>query len=231
MRSLAACLQTVHHPKLVLGFDAVLVLGPEHGRVFHEAGWDRERIVDRADRRRQHARAPSWSPAPTAWSRGCPSSSPTRRCRSSRTGGILMAYAGGGAGLFSAIIGGWANGAIGSAPVTREVRTMTTTTVPARSDERAPARRAAAARRGPTRSPARRIGLLDIRKPRGNVFLDQLEVRSDRRRRQGAALRQADVHEAGAGRPAPRDRHPVRARDRGARRLRQLHVVQCARHQ
>ena len=33
-----------------------------------------------------------------------------------------MAYAGGGAGLFSAIIGGWANGAMGSAPVTREVK-------------------------------------------------------------------------------------------------------------
>ena len=39
-----------------------------------------------------------------------------------KDGGILMAYAGGGAGLFSAIIGGWANGAMGSAPVTREVR-------------------------------------------------------------------------------------------------------------
>ena len=27
-----------------------------------------------------------------------------------RDGGLLLAYAGGGAGLFSAIIGGWANG-------------------------------------------------------------------------------------------------------------------------
>ena len=36
--------------------------------------------------------------------------------------GILLAYAGGGAGLFSAMIGGWANGAMGSAPVTREVK-------------------------------------------------------------------------------------------------------------
>ena len=39
-----------------------------------------------------------------------------------RDDGILLCYAGGGAGLFSAIIGGWANGAIGSTPVTREVR-------------------------------------------------------------------------------------------------------------
>ena len=42
-RSLAACLQTLHHPKLVLGFDAILVMGPEHARVFADAGWGRER--------------------------------------------------------------------------------------------------------------------------------------------------------------------------------------------
>ena len=39
-----------------------------------------------------------------------------------RPGGLLLAYAGGGAGLFSMIIGGWANGAIGSTPVTRAVQ-------------------------------------------------------------------------------------------------------------
>jgi hypothetical protein len=38
-----------------------------------------------------------------------------------RPDGILLVHAGGGAGLFSAIIGGWANGALGSAPVTREI--------------------------------------------------------------------------------------------------------------
>jgi hypothetical protein len=40
-----------------------------------------------------------------------------------RDGGLLVVYAGGGAGLFSAIIGGWAGGAAGSAPVTKEVGT------------------------------------------------------------------------------------------------------------
>jgi hypothetical protein len=39
-----------------------------------------------------------------------------------RPGGLMLAYAGGGAGLFSMIIGGWANGTTGSTPVTREVR-------------------------------------------------------------------------------------------------------------
>ena len=36
--------------------------------------------------------------------------------------GLLIVHAGGGAGLFSAMIGGWANGAMGSQPVTREIR-------------------------------------------------------------------------------------------------------------
>ena len=38
-----------------------------------------------------------------------------------RPGGILLAHAGGGAGLFSSIIAGWANGEMGSQPVTRTV--------------------------------------------------------------------------------------------------------------
>ena len=40
-----------------------------------------------------------------------------------RPGGLLVVHAGGDAGLFSAIVGGWVSGDTGSAPVTREVRT------------------------------------------------------------------------------------------------------------
>ena len=39
-----------------------------------------------------------------------------------RPGGLMLAHAGGGAGLFSQIIAGWVNGDTGSAPVTRAVR-------------------------------------------------------------------------------------------------------------
>jgi hypothetical protein len=39
-----------------------------------------------------------------------------------RPDGILLVHAGGGAGLFSAMIGGWANGAVGSQPVTKEIQ-------------------------------------------------------------------------------------------------------------
>ena len=38
-----------------------------------------------------------------------------------RPDGLLLAHAGGQAGLFSALIGGWANGDMGSQPVTKEV--------------------------------------------------------------------------------------------------------------
>jgi hypothetical protein len=38
-----------------------------------------------------------------------------------REGGILIVHCGGGAGLFSAIIGGWANGEVGSRPVLRRI--------------------------------------------------------------------------------------------------------------
>ena len=119
--SLAACLRTVHHPKLPLAFDAILVLGPEHLRVFAEAGWDRDRILgelhgrlqlDGAEIARGAGGIEEGVPVAVAADRTLPKFRP---------GGLLLASAGGGAGLFSAIIGGWANGATGSTPVTRRV--------------------------------------------------------------------------------------------------------------
>src|SRR5207244_6575181 len=48
-RSLAACLRTVAHPKLMIGWDAMLVVGPEHARVFREAGWSKMRLRQELD--------------------------------------------------------------------------------------------------------------------------------------------------------------------------------------
>lgn len=43
--------------------------------------------------------------------------------RKFRDGGLMIVRAGGGAGMFSGIIGGWsASGEKGSSPVTREIR-------------------------------------------------------------------------------------------------------------
>jgi hypothetical protein len=119
--TLAACLRTVHNPKLPLGFDAILVVGPDHSRVFAEAGWSRDRLVAELDTRLQLPGAEIVRGA-GGIADGVPESLRDATLPKFRPGGLLIAHAGGGAGLFSAIIGGWANGATGSQPVTREIR-------------------------------------------------------------------------------------------------------------
>jgi hypothetical protein len=118
--SLASCLRTVHHPKLPLAFDAILVVGPEHARVFAEAGWDRARVVAELHDRLQLPGAEIVRGA-GGMAEGVPEAFAGATLPKFRPGGILLVHAGGGAGLFSAIIGGWANGAVGSQPVTRAI--------------------------------------------------------------------------------------------------------------
>jgi hypothetical protein len=119
-RSMAASLRSVFHPKLVIGFDACLVISPEHGRVFREAGWTKARLrqelkelltIDGVELVR----------GASGISEGMPEQFRETKLPKFRDGGLLIVHAGGRAGLFSAIISGWASGATGSAPVTREV--------------------------------------------------------------------------------------------------------------
>jgi hypothetical protein len=118
--SLAVGLRSVHHPKLPLAFDAVLIVGPEHARVFAEAGWDRERVLAELHARLQLPGSEIIRGA-GGMAEGIPERLVDATLPKFRPEGILLVHAGGGAGLFSAIIGGWANGAVGSQPVTREV--------------------------------------------------------------------------------------------------------------
>jgi hypothetical protein len=121
----AACLRTLHNPKLVIGFDTVLVVGPEHARVFSDDGWDRDRLLTEL-----HARLQSpgselvWGAGGIA--DGVPPHLKDMTLPKFRPDGILLVHAGGGAGLFSAMIGGWANGTTGSQPVTHKVHTNAT---------------------------------------------------------------------------------------------------------
>jgi hypothetical protein len=121
-RTLAACLRTLHHPKLVLGFDCLLAVGPEHARVFREAGWSRERVLARLH---DLLRIPGAELVRGAGgiAEGLPESVRDSTLPKFRPGGILLLHCGGAAGLFSAMIGGWANGPLGSQPVWREIRT------------------------------------------------------------------------------------------------------------
>ena len=121
-RTFAACLRTVQHPKLPFVFDALLVVGPEHGRVFREAGWSRDDLLQRLDALLQLPGAEIVRGA-GGIAEGVPEHLGDATLPKFRPGGILIVHAGGGAGLFSTIIGGWANGATGSQPVTKEVQT------------------------------------------------------------------------------------------------------------
>ena len=118
----AACLRTLHNPKLVLAFDAVVVLGPEHARVFADAGWTRERVLGELHGRLQIPGAELVRGA-NGIAEGVPDRLRDSTLAKFRADGILLVHAGGGAGLFSAMIGGWANGAVGSQPVTVTVGT------------------------------------------------------------------------------------------------------------
>jgi hypothetical protein len=121
-RSLALSLRAVAHPKLVLAFDAMLVVSPEHSRVFKEAGWDKARLRAELD---GLLALPGQELIRGAGgiAEGVPESLATSTLPKFRPGGLLLVHAGGTAGLFSAIIGGWVSGSTGSEPVTREVGT------------------------------------------------------------------------------------------------------------
>jgi hypothetical protein len=120
-RTFAACLRVNGHPKLPTAFDALLVVSPEHGRVFREAGWDRRRLLAELDGLLTLP-AVELVRGADGMAEGIPAGLEGRELPKFRPGGLLVAHAGGDAGLFSAIVGGWVGGGMGSVPVTREVR-------------------------------------------------------------------------------------------------------------
>lgn len=121
-RSLAMTLRTVRHGKIYGGTDALLVVPPENMRVFREAGWSKARFrqaLDEAltvDGRDIVAGADGID-------EGMPASLSGKRLSKFRPGGLLIAHAGGGAGMWAAVITGWAgSGPKGSVPVTVEIK-------------------------------------------------------------------------------------------------------------
>jgi len=119
-QTFAACLRTVHHLKLPFAFDAMLVIGPEHARVFAEAKWGRERLLTEINDRLQLPGSEIVRGA-GGMAEGVQEAFKDAVLPKFRPGGLLLVHAGGSAGLFSAIIGGWASGALGSDPVTKLV--------------------------------------------------------------------------------------------------------------
>ena len=119
-RSFALSLLNECHPKLVKGFDAMLVVGPEHGRILREAGWDKSRL-------RQELAPLLTRPGDELLrgvggiDEGLPEALAGVEVPKFRDGGLQIVHAGGDAGLFSAILGGWVGGAKGSTPVARRI--------------------------------------------------------------------------------------------------------------
>ena len=122
--SLALALEGVAHPKLRLAFDAMAVVGPEHGRIFREAGWSREQVQQRLFELTTSpagaiVRGAGGSPEGVDPQFVTDPDMPVAKFAAPDR--ILLAHAGGDAGLFSMVFCTWAAGEIGSQPVTASV--------------------------------------------------------------------------------------------------------------
>lgn len=120
-RSFALCLRAVDHPKLAMAGDALLVVSPEHSRVFIEGGWSKARLREELERL---LLLPGDEMVVGAGgiAEGVPAALAGTMVPKFRPGGLLIVRAGGTAGLFSAVIAGWAaSGPVGSTPVTKEI--------------------------------------------------------------------------------------------------------------
>ena len=100
--------------------DALLVICPEHERTFRNAGWSKARLYEELYRLCEIPGDELVAGA-KGIAEGGPASLAGKSVNKFRPGGLMIVRAGGGAGMFSGIIGGWSSGPRGSMPVTKEV--------------------------------------------------------------------------------------------------------------
>ena len=121
-RSFAGTLRALGNIKLAPACDAMLVISPEHHRTFRQAGWSKARLYEELYRLCAIPGADLVAGA-QGIAEGGPATLAGKTINKFRHGGLFLVRAGGGAGMFSGIIGGWsAGGPRSSLPVTREVR-------------------------------------------------------------------------------------------------------------
>lgn len=119
-KSFAACLRSVGHPKLAIGFDVILAVSPEHLRTFATAGWDKARLRSELMSHLQ-LRGEDIIQGAGGIAEGLPKQLKDATVPKFRPEGLHIVHCGGDAGMFSAIIGGWVSGAEGSEPITKEI--------------------------------------------------------------------------------------------------------------
>jgi len=120
VRMLAEGLLVSVSPRTVMGMDGLLVVSPEHIARFSDAGWDRQRFMEELGRHLV-VEADGILAGTGGIEEGLPPGLAGLALPKFRPGGLLVVHAGGPAGLFSAIIGGWLNGPMGSEPTSREI--------------------------------------------------------------------------------------------------------------
>jgi hypothetical protein len=111
--SFAAQLRSVGHPKLMGSLDALVVVAPEHARVFTDSGWDKPRLRHELTERLTFDGDEVVKGA-GGIAEGVPRPKIQPRMTKFRPDGLWFAHAGGTAGMFSGIISGWTGGPRGS---------------------------------------------------------------------------------------------------------------------
>ena len=120
VESFAQCLLTTHHPRMIAGIDALLVVSPEHMARFVDAGWDRAKFREELEARLM-VQADDIIAGSGGIEEGIPADFAGLELPKFRPGGLHIAHAGGPAGLFSSVFAGWVSGPAGSVPVTKEI--------------------------------------------------------------------------------------------------------------
>ena len=121
-RSLALSIRTVHHAKIYGATDALLIISPEHMRIFRDAGWSKARFRAELEKTLS-VDGRSVIQGADGIAEGMPARFAEKRLNKFRPGGLLIVHAGGSAGMWSAIITGWAaSGPRGSVPVTVAIK-------------------------------------------------------------------------------------------------------------
>jgi len=120
-RSLAASLLSVGHRKFALLSDAFIILSPEHQRIFASADWSKQQVLDRLNELTTRPGSELLGGV-DGIAEGMPEFLQDMDLPKFNAGGLNIVHAGGTAGLFSAIVGGWlASGEFGSSPVSKEI--------------------------------------------------------------------------------------------------------------
>jgi hypothetical protein len=122
-RSFGLSLVKIGHPRLVQSARAVVVLSPEHYRIYKEAGWDRKRI-ERALYEATIRPGNEILASADGIGEGVPKGRAGENVPKFHDDGLMVVRAGGAAGLFSAILPGWLAGRNKTElqPVTKKIR-------------------------------------------------------------------------------------------------------------